>query len=102
MGPIANPKLVPAVTNAGALGMLSGMVIDTVDLEEKVLRELKSSTTGPFGVNFIVPLMKWKDLEEMVPISPLGQPELLSSSTIGPTKNLSKWCTRRRHWFPGK
>src|SRR2546426_10422744 len=70
MGPIANPRLVSAVTNAGALGMLSGMVIDSVDLEEKVLLELKDSTMGgAFGVNYIVPLMKREELEQMVSVA---------------------------------
>ncbi|OLD35127.1 MAG: hypothetical protein AUI50_03385 [Crenarchaeota archaeon 13_1_40CM_2_52_14] len=69
MGPLANPKLVSAVTNAGALGMLSGMVIDSVDLLERVLREVKDSTTGPFGVNYIVPLMERGELEQMVPVA---------------------------------
>src|SRR3989454_12121691 len=69
MGPLANPKLVSAVTNAGALGMLSGIVIDSVDLLERVLREVKDSTTGPFGVNYIVPLMERGELEQMVPVA---------------------------------
>ena len=69
MGPIANPKLVSAVTNAGALGMLSGIVIRDVGILKKALAEVTSSVTGPFGVNYIVPLMKRNELEEMVPVA---------------------------------
>jgi nitronate monooxygenase len=60
MGSIATPELAAAVTQSGALGMLGGegLSIEALDASLSRVREL---TTGPFGVNFIIPFLE--DLE---------------------------------------
>ncbi|MGW3102106.1 NAD(P)H-dependent flavin oxidoreductase [Streptomyces sp. NPDC001100] len=50
MGWVAGPRLVSATANAGALGILASATMDTDRLREAV-REVKSRTGAPFGVN---------------------------------------------------
>ncbi|WP_330350105.1 NAD(P)H-dependent flavin oxidoreductase [Streptomyces sp. NBC_00582] len=50
MGWVAGPRLVSAVANAGALGVL-GSATMTVDGLREAVREVKSRTDAPFGVN---------------------------------------------------
>jgi NAD(P)H-dependent flavin oxidoreductase YrpB (nitropropane dioxygenase family) len=55
MGDIANPRLAAAVSNAGALGMVS--VTGISDEPERVklwIEETRGLTKNPFGANFIV------------------------------------------------
>ncbi|MGP3981662.1 NAD(P)H-dependent flavin oxidoreductase [Streptomyces sp. KR80] len=50
MGWVAGPRLVSAVANAGALGIL-GSATMTPDQLRSAVREVKSRTQAPFGVN---------------------------------------------------
>ncbi len=50
MGWVAGPRLVSATANAGALGILASATMTTDRLREAI-REVKSRTQAPFGVN---------------------------------------------------
>ena len=50
MGWVAGPRLVSATANAGALGILASATMTTDRLREAI-REVKSRTDAPFGVN---------------------------------------------------
>ncbi|MFF8967995.1 NAD(P)H-dependent flavin oxidoreductase [Streptomyces sp. NPDC014995] len=50
MGWVAGPRLVSATANAGALGVLASATM-TVDRLREAIREVKSRTDAPFGVN---------------------------------------------------
>ncbi|MCD9874069.1 NAD(P)H-dependent flavin oxidoreductase [Streptomyces guryensis] len=50
MGWVAGPRLVSASANAGALGVLASATM-TVDRLREAIREVKSRTDAPFGVN---------------------------------------------------
>ncbi|MGW7723612.1 nitronate monooxygenase [Streptomyces canus] len=50
MGWVAGPRLVSAAANAGALGILASATM-TVDRLRDAVREVKSRTDAPFGVN---------------------------------------------------
>ncbi|MCX4822382.1 nitronate monooxygenase [Streptomyces sp. NBC_01142] len=50
MGWVAGPRLVSASANAGALGILASATMTTEQLRQSV-REVKSRTEAPFGVN---------------------------------------------------
>ncbi|MFE2097773.1 NAD(P)H-dependent flavin oxidoreductase [Streptomyces sp. NPDC059468] len=50
MGWVAGPRLVSAAANAGALGILASATM-TVDQLRKAIREVRSRTRAPFGVN---------------------------------------------------
>lgn len=50
MGWVAGPRLVSATANAGALGILASATM-TVDQLRAAVREVKSRTEAPFGVN---------------------------------------------------
>lgn len=53
-GGFTTPELVAAVTNAGGLGMLAGTGIPPEQLRE-LIRAIRGLTSGPFGVNFLIP-----------------------------------------------
>ncbi|MFG2130307.1 NAD(P)H-dependent flavin oxidoreductase [Streptomyces sp. NPDC048751] len=50
MGWVAGPRLVSAAANAGALGVLASATM-TLDQLREAIREVKSRTSAPFGVN---------------------------------------------------
>ncbi|GKQ38133.1 nitronate monooxygenase family protein [Streptomyces sp. A012304] len=50
MGWVAGPRLVSAAANAGALGVLASATM-TVDRLREAVREVRSRTDAPFGVN---------------------------------------------------
>ena len=53
---IATPDFVAAVCNAGGLGMLSGAMA-TPDTLSTDIDRLAAATSGPFGVNFLMPFV---------------------------------------------
>ena len=53
-GGITTPQLVAAVSNEGALGMLGAGYLNA-DQTRQIIREVKSLTTNPFGINLFVP-----------------------------------------------
>ncbi len=71
MGGIAGPELAAAVSNAGALGVL-GMGGFPAPYVRKQIRELRTRTQRPFGVNLLLPLVREGEvevcLEERVPV----------------------------------
>lgn len=55
MGPdLTGPELVAAVCNAGGFGVLQAQLCPPEVLRERI-RHLRTLTTGPFGVNFLLP-----------------------------------------------
>ncbi|MEV4231968.1 nitronate monooxygenase, partial [Streptomyces bobili] len=50
MGWVAGPRLVSATANAGALGILASATM-TLDQLREAVREVRSRTDAPFGVN---------------------------------------------------
>jgi NAD(P)H-dependent flavin oxidoreductase YrpB (nitropropane dioxygenase family) len=53
MGWVADPEMVAAVSNAGAIGFLAAATIPPEDVEAAIL-EIKQLTDKPFGVNFLM------------------------------------------------
>ncbi|WP_436580366.1 nitronate monooxygenase [Heyndrickxia oleronia] len=53
-GGITTPQLVAAVSNEGALGMIGAGYLNA-DQTRQIIREVKSLTTNPFGINLFVP-----------------------------------------------
>ncbi len=53
MGWVATPELVAAVSNAGAIGFLAAATLRPEEVEGEIER-LKSLTSEPFGVNFLM------------------------------------------------
>jgi enoyl-[acyl-carrier protein] reductase II len=69
---VSLPKLVAAVSNAGGIGMLNSVVY-TPDQMKDVIKEVKSLTDKPFGVNATLIFPNAKEnievaLEEKIPI----------------------------------
>ena len=56
MPAVSTLGLVAAVSEAGALGMLPGTMMAPADLDRSCA-ELSSRTSGPFGVNFLMPFL---------------------------------------------
>src|SRR5712692_5741500 len=54
MGKLASPALAAAVADAGGLGMVSGIGAAPPEYVARLLDGLRRSTSGAFGVNFIV------------------------------------------------
>lgn len=54
MGGAASPALTAAVTNAGGLGVLGGGGLSPDDLD-KSIAEVRKATSGPFGVDTLIP-----------------------------------------------
>jgi len=68
MGAIATPELAAAVSETGALGMISLIGLPT----ERVVAELqmvRNRTTRPFGANFLIP-----DIEGMEGLGEIHDP----------------------------
>ena len=53
MGGVATPELVAAVSNAGGLGILAGVLTPPDDLRQKI-RRIRELTKQPFGVNLLL------------------------------------------------
>src|SRR4030043_1300255 len=69
---VSLPKLVAAVSNAGGIGMLNSVVYTPNQMKD-VIREVKSLTDKPFGVNATLIFQKAKEnieiaIEEKIPI----------------------------------
>ncbi len=56
MGGVATPALAAAVAEAGALGMVGGVMVPAPVLGQ-MLDELREKTKGIFGVNFLMPFL---------------------------------------------
>ncbi len=48
---ISGPEFVAAISNAGALGMMASAMFDSQDMFRHAVRQTKSLTDNPFGVN---------------------------------------------------
>src|SRR5919108_2566615 len=57
MGPVAGPELAAAVSNAGGGGVLGGLFLPPLALQQAIHR-LRTLTDKPFGVNLILPLLQ--------------------------------------------
>ena len=90
---VSLPKLVAAVSNAGGIGMLNSVVY-TPDQMKGVIREVKSLTDKPFGVNATLIFPNAKEnievaLEEKIPI-------------INFALGKGDWIIKRAHEYGGK
>jgi nitronate monooxygenase len=56
MGGVATPELARAVAEAGGLGMVAGVMVPPAVLEP-MLDGLRSQTSRPYGVNFLMPFL---------------------------------------------
>jgi len=56
MGTVGTPELVAAVANAGGHGMFAGVMVPPPALRQ-VIDQIGWLTGGPFGINFLVPLI---------------------------------------------
>lgn len=54
MGGVAGPDLAAAVSNAGGLGIIAGLLL-TADQLREAIRRIRSQTDKPFGVNLLLP-----------------------------------------------
>jgi len=54
MRDVAGPDLAAAVSNAGGLGILAGLLL-TADQLRKAIADIRARTTHPFGVNLLLP-----------------------------------------------
>ncbi len=63
MAALANPELAAAVSEAGALGMVSvgGFPAEKISQELQMVRK---RTSHPFGANFLIPEIAYKDLAD--------------------------------------
>ena len=106
---ISGAAFVAAICNAGALGMMASAMYDTQDKFREAVREVKSLTGGPFGVNLsLFPALRPIDnalyveviLEEGVPVVETSghrpPAELLAALKAGGVKVMHK-CVAPRH-----
>jgi nitronate monooxygenase len=66
LGPASTPELAAAVSNAGGLGMLS-MVMAPAEDVTVALAALAKETTGPVGINFLMPFLDVAAVEAAAP-----------------------------------
>ena len=66
---ISGPEFVAAISNTGALGMMASAMYDTQDKFRKAIRQAKSLTEKPFGVNLtLFPALQSLDNELYVEV----------------------------------
>ncbi len=90
---VSLPKLVAAVSNAGGIGMLNSVAY-TPDQVKDVIKQVKSLTDKPFGINATLVLPNAKEnvevaLEEKVPI-------------LNYALGKGDWIIRAAHQYGGK
>ncbi|KUN19193.1 2-nitropropane dioxygenase [Streptomyces antibioticus] len=83
MGWVAGPRLVSATANAGALGILASATM-TLDQLRDAIREVKSRTDAPFGVNLRADAA---DADERVSIM-LAEGVRVASFALAPSPDL--------------
>ena len=66
IGPASTPELAAAVSNAGGLGMVS-MVMAPAEDVAVALAALATETTGPVGINFLMPFLDVAAVEAAAP-----------------------------------
>jgi enoyl-[acyl-carrier protein] reductase II len=90
---ISLPKLVAAVSNAGGIGMLNSVAY-TPDQMKEIIKQVKSLTDKPFGINATLVLPNAREnievaLEEKIPI-------------INFALGKGDWIIKRAHEYGGK
>ena len=106
---ISGPAFVAAISNAGALGMMASAMFDTQEKFRQAVREVKSQTDKPFGVNLsLFPALRPIDndlyveviLEEGIPVVETSghrpPEELLQRLQAAGIKTMHK-CVSARH-----
>ncbi|MFN2185313.1 MAG: NAD(P)H-dependent flavin oxidoreductase [Anaerolineae bacterium] len=106
---VSGPSFVAAVSNAGALGMMASAMYDSQEAFRQAVREVKSRTGKPFGVNLsLFPALRPIDnelyvaviLEEGVPVVETSghrpPEELLRRLQAAGIKTMHK-CVSARH-----
>jgi enoyl-[acyl-carrier protein] reductase II len=90
---VSLPKLVAAVSNAGGIGMLNSVVY-TPDQIRDVIRQVKSLTDKPFGVNATLIFPNAKENIEIA----LGEKIPIINFALGK----GDWIIKRAHEYGGK
>jgi len=90
---VSLPKLVAAVSNAGGIGMLNSVVY-TPDQMKDVIRQVKSLTDKPFGVNATLIFPNAKENIEIA----LGEKIPIINFALGK----GDWIIKRAHEYGGK
>ncbi len=106
---ISGPAFVASISNAGALGMMASAMFDSQEAFRQAVREVKSLTSKPFGVNLsLFPALRPIDnelylaviLEEGVPVVETSghrpPEELLAQLKAAGIKTMHK-CVNVRH-----
>ena len=106
---ISGPAFVAAISNAGALGMMASAMYDSQEAFRQAVREVKSETDKPFGVNLsLFPALRPIDndlyveviLEEGIPVVETSghrpPEELLGRLQAAGIKTMHK-CVSARH-----
>jgi nitronate monooxygenase len=106
---VSGPSFVAAISNAGALGMMASAMYDSQEAFRQAVREVKSRTGKPFGVNLsLFPALRPIDnelyvaviLEEGVPVVETSghrpPEELLGRLQAAGIKTMHK-CVSARH-----
>ena len=106
---ISGPAFVAAISNAGALGMMASAMFDSQEAFRQAVREVKSQTSKPFGVNLsLFPALRPIDnelyveviLDEGIPVVETSghrpPEELLQRLNAAGIKTMHK-CVTARH-----
>ena len=67
IGSLARAELAAAVSSAGGLGML-GMPFQPPEFVRAQIRIMRTMTTKPFGVNFLIPVMTSEDIDAQLAV----------------------------------
>ncbi len=95
MGGVATPELAVAVADAGGLGMLGGVHLPAMFLT-RALDQLRQSTRGCFGLNFLIPFLDPACLEIAATRARVvefffGDPDAALVRTVHEGKALAAW-----------
>jgi len=90
---VSLPKLVAAVCNAGGLGMFNS-VANTPDQMKGIIKEIKSLTDKPFGINVTLLFPNAKENAEVI----LGEKVPIINYALGK----GDWIIKAAHQYGGK
>src|SRR5262245_50045932 len=80
MGYVAQPPLVAAVSEAGAMGLIPGSL--GVDATRRDIRRIREMTSKPFGVNLPLAFLREPEIVDMI----VGEGIELVAATAGPAQ----------------
>jgi len=91
MGTATNPQLVAAVTNAGALGVLSASN-QPADQQRADVARIRELTTGPFGLNHLL----FQAQEDKLAVTVECRPKVFSTAWPWPEQDLKLYAEMAR------